>query len=335
MKFLHPGYLNLFFVVIGLLPCWIYFLYSKHHSRRTLGVGVALKRISRFSSLRRDVLRCVLVNLVMAAIILALAHPQKIQEQKMPQIGVLDVIFLLDTSPSMRATDVQPSRLSRALNVIGGFAQAKLEHDRIALVTFAGASVIISHLTEDANNILYYLDYLREDTSLSHGTNVGSGLRNAMTVIRKEAEVNPGAARNKKVFILLSDGEDNSAELDDAIAAVRAAGVKVHTVGVGSTEGAEIPIGNENGRPVFLEDDHGKKIIARFDERTLQWIAEQTGGKYYRSLSGFELDKTFSQIAQTERDVNGYRKVIEYRDFYQAFLLTAAGIFFLVLLISG
>jgi Ca-activated chloride channel family protein len=158
---------------------------------------------------------------------------------------------------------------------------------------------------------------------------------NALTVIRKEAEVNPAAARNKKVFILLSDGEDNSAELEGAVAAVRAQKVKVHTVGVGSLEGAPIPIADERGRTIFLEDEQGKRIISRFDERALQWIADQTGGKYYRSLSGFELDKTFSQIARSERGVDGYRKVIEYRDFYQPFLLAAAGLFLLALLISG
>jgi Ca-activated chloride channel family protein len=335
MKFLHPEYLNLFLLLAALLPCWLYFVYGKRRSRRILGIGLALKRISHFSSVRKDAIRCLLLNLVMAAMIFALAHPQRIQVEKVPQPGVLDVVFLLDTSPSMKAADIQPSRLARALDVIGVFSRAKLEHDRVGLVSFAGGSLIISHLTEDANNIVYYLDYLREDTTVSHGTNIGSGLINALTVIRKETEVNPGAARNKKVFILLSDGEDNSAELEGAVAAVRAQGVKVHTVGVGSLEGAPIPIAYDRGRPVFLEDEEGKQIISRFNEGTLQWIADQTAGKYYRSLSGFELDKTFSQIARSEREVDGYRKVIEYRDFYQAFLLAAAGLFFLTLLISG
>ncbi len=191
MKFLHPEYLKLFFLLLALLPFWVYFLNSKRRSRQTLGVGVALTRISRFSSLRKDVLRCLLLNALMAAIILALAHPQLIQERKVPQAGVLDVVFLLDTSPSMRATDIQPSRLARALEVIGLFSNAKLEHDRVGLVSFAGASMIISYLTEDANNILYYLDFLKDDPTLSHGTNIGAGLRNALDVIRKDGELYP------------------------------------------------------------------------------------------------------------------------------------------------
>ncbi len=335
MKFLHPEYLNLFFVLLALLPCWIYFLHSKRRSRQTLGVRAALRRISRFSSLQKDVLRCLLLNVLLAAIILALAHPQLVQERKVPQAGVLDVVFLLDTSPSMRAADIQPSRLARALEVIGAFCRAKLERDRLALVSFAGASMIISYLTEDANNILYYLDYLKDDTTLSHGTNIGGGLKNGLNVIRRDREIYPEAGRNKKVFILLSDGEDNSAELDAAVDAVKEQNVKVHTVGLGSEEDMPIPIADERGRPIYLEDGQGKRIMTRFDERTLRWIAEKTGGKFSRSISGFELDQAFSEIVRKEREIAGFRKVVEYEDFYHGFLLAAAGIFLLTFLIPG
>jgi Ca-activated chloride channel family protein len=332
MKFLYPEYLKLFFLLLALLPCWLYFLHSKRQTRRILGVRRALTRISHFSSVRKDLIRCILLNLVMGALILALAHPQLIEESKAPQPGVMDVVFLLDTSPSMRAGDIAPSRLARALEVIGAFSRTKPAQDRIGLVSFAGNSMIISYLTEDPDNILYYIDYLKEDTTVSHGTNIGRGLRNGLTVIRKETEMSPEAARNKKVFILLSDGEDNSSELDAAVAEVREQGIKVHAIGIGSREGAPIPIAYQQGRPVHLEDAKGNRIITRFDEQTLNWIAEKTGGKFYRSFSGFGLEKTFSEIVLKEREITGFKKTVEYRDFYQEFLMAAAGIFLATLL---
>lgn len=333
MKFLYPEYLKLFLLLLALLPCWLYFLYAKRRTRQVLGVRRALARISHFSSVRRDFVRCVLLNLVMAALILALAHPQRIQEQKIPQPGVMDVVILLDTSPSMRAGDIQPSRLARALEVTASFVRTKLAQDRVGLVSFAGNSMIISYLTEDANNILYYIDYLKEDPALSHGTNIGRGLRNGLTVVKKETEVNPQAARHKKVFILLSDGEDNSTELDAALAEVKAEGIKIHTIGIGSRDGAPIPIGFERGRPVYLEDEKGNRIISRFDERTLQWIAETSGGKFYRSYSGLELENSFAEIALREREISGFKKVVEYQDFHHMVLMVAAGIFLIVLLL--
>jgi len=333
MKFLYPEYLKLIFLLAGLLPCWLYFLYRKRRTRQALGVGRALARMSRFVSLRKDLLRCVLINLVMAALIVALAHPQWIQEQKIPQPGVVDLVFLLDTSPSMRATDIQPSRLGRALDVLGSFVRNKLAQDRIGLVSFAGNSMIVSYLTEDANNINYYIDYLRGDPTINHGTNIGRGLRNGLTVVTKEAELAPDAVRHKKIFILLSDGEDHGAELREAIGAVKEQGIKVHTIGVGSREGAPIPIGYEKDVAIYLEDDKGNRIISRFDEQTLQWIAEDTGGKFHRSFSGLELEKTIAEIVLGEREITGFRKSTEFRDLHQLALLAAAGFFLAALLL--
>jgi Ca-activated chloride channel family protein len=333
MKFLYPEYFKLFFLLLAVLPCWLYFLHAKRRARKALGVGRALARISHFGSLRKDLVRALLINLVMAAMVLALAHPQWVQEQKLPQPGAMDVVLLLDTSPSMRAEDIQPSRLARALDVMGSFVRSKLAQDRIGLVAFAGSSMIVSYLTEDANNILYYVDYLKNDPTLNHGTNIGRGLRNGLTVIKKETELLPETARHKKVFILLSDGEDNGTELNAAIAEVKEQAIKVHTIGVGSRDGAPIPIGQERGRPVYLEDDKGNRIISRFDENNLNWIAESTGGKFYRSFSGLELERSFAEIVLKEREIIGFKKIVEYQDFHHPVLLAAAAIFLIALLI--
>ena len=333
MKFLYPEYLKLFYLLLAALPCWLCFLHVKRRARKELGVGRALARISHFGSLRKDSIRAVLINLVMAAIVLALAHPQWVQERKIPQPGVTDVVFLLDTSPSMRAEDIQPSRLARALDVMGLFVRTKLAQDRIGLVAFAGNSMIVSYLTEDANNILYYIDYLKRDATINHGTNIGRGLRNGLTVVKKETELLPETARHKKVFILLSDGEDNGTELNAAIAEVKQQAIKVHTIGVGSRDGAPIPMGQERGRPVYLEDDKGNPIISRFDEHNLNWIAENTGGKFYRSFSGLELESSFADIVLKEREITGFKKIVEFQDFHHPILLAAAGIFLIALLI--
>ena len=333
MKFLHPDYLKLFYLLLALAPCWLYFLHVKRRARKDLGVGRALTRISRLSSLRKDLARAILINLVMAGLVLALAHPQRVQEQKIPQPGAMDVVFLLDTSPSMRAEDILPSRLARALEVMGSFVRAKLAQDRMGLVSFAGNSMIVSYLTEDANNILYYIDYLKHDTTINHGTNIGRGLRNALTVVEKETKLLPETARHKKIFILLSDGEDNGTELNAAIVEVKKQAIKVHTIGVGSRDGAPIPIGQEPGRPVYLEDDQGQRIISRFDEHNLNWIAETTGGTFYRSFSGLELEQSFADIVLKEREITGFKKIVEYQDLHHPVLLAAAAIFLLALLI--
>jgi len=333
MRFLQPQYLKLFLVLVALVPLWLIFLRTKYKTRLSFGQQSPLEKVSRLSPLWRDVGRYALLNLVLAGLIVALAHPQRIRDKKITQPKRMDIVFLLDTSPSMRAQDIPPSRLERALEVIGGFAHKKLPDDRLALVSFAEASLILSYLTEDPNNILYYLDYMRSDTTPSFGTNIGRALKNSLTVITKELEVRPQAARYHRVFILLSDGEDHGSELEAALTQVKRTGIKVHTIGIGSQEGAPIPIARENGTVRYLEDDQGTQIISRFDEATLRRVAEQTGGNAYRSFTGQELEHIIGEIVLKERSIEGLKKIVDYEDLYHNFLLASLGAFLAAILL--
>jgi len=333
MRFLQPQYLKLFLVLVALVPLWLIFLRTKYKTRLSFGQQSPLEKVSRLSPLWRDVGRYALLNLVLAGLIVALAHPQRIRDKKITQPKRMDIVFLLDTSPSMRAQDIPPSRLERALEVIGGFAHKKLPDDRLALVSFAEASLILSYLTEDPNNILYYLDYMRSDTTASFGTNIGRALKNSLTVITKELEVRPQAARYHRVFILLSDGEDHGSELEAALTQVKRTGIKVHTIGIGSQEGAPIPIARENGTVRYLEDDQGTQIISRFDEATLRRVAEQTGGNAYRSFTGQELEHIIGEIVLKERSIEGLKKIVDYEDLYHNFLLASLGAFLAAILL--
>lgn len=328
MRFLYPEYLRLFFVLAALLPLWLYQLFVKHRTRRGLAEGLPWRRISNLSSLGREAGRYVLLNLVLAALILAIAHPQRIEEKTAPQQKRMAIVFLLDVSPSMRAQDIWPSRLERALEVIGNFSRRKPPDDRIGLVSFSGGSLVLSYFTEDPSNILYYLDYLRDDRALSHGTDIGRALKSALTIIEKELEANPQAVFHKKIFVLVSDGEDHGAQLESAVREVKRKGIRVHTIGIGSAEGAPIPIAIENGSVRYLEDEQGNKILSRFDEKTLRWVAEETEGSAYRAPTGHELEAIFKEIFLKEREIEGFKKTVEHRDLYTGFLLAALGIFF-------
>jgi Ca-activated chloride channel family protein len=269
----------------------------------------------------------------MAALIIALAHPQIRLERQVAQPRQMDVVFLLDNSPSMRAEDITPSRLERAIQVIGDFSKNMLRDDRMGLVSFSEGSIILSYLTGDSENILYYLEYLKDDSDPNYGTNIGRALNNGLTIFTRDLEVNPEMAGNKRVLILVSDGEDYGEDLEDAVAAIINMGINVHTIGIGSRDGAPIPIATENGKTRYLEDQGGQRIVSRFNEETLRWVAEVTGGNAYRSFTGLELESIFSDIVLEEREIDGFKKIVEHEDVYQRFLYTALGAFILTLLI--
>ena len=325
MVFLQPEYFKLFFLLALLVPFWLFFFFSKCNARKRLGAAGPVRQISYLRSLWRDWARYLLINLSLAALVFALAHPQLIREKRVAQPEKMDVVFLLDNSPSMRAEDVPPSRLERSLEIVGRFTRNKPSQDRVGLVSFASGSLILSYLTEDSSNILYYLNYLKDDSTFNPGTNIGRAIQNALAVLSRDAEVSPQVNRRKRIFILISDGEDHGDELEKAVRDASRQGIRIHTIGVGSVEGAPIPIGREDGLLRYLEDTKGNKVLTHFDERSLRWIAETTGGSAHRSFTGQELEGFFEGIVRQERKIEGFKKVIEYEDSYRGFLLAAFG----------
>lgn len=328
MTFLYPEYLKLLLLLLILLPASLYRLRSRFRARRRLG-GEKLGLVSHPSGRLAETLKLAASFSAMACLALALARPQIMVEKRMPELRKMDVVFLLDVSPSMRAQDIKPSRLLRAMRVISEFIEKKLPEDRFGLVSFSESSVILSYLTSDPNNIIFYLDYLREARELVLGTNIGGALKSALTVIARHMELEPEGGRNKKVFILISDGEDHGEELESALRAVAKAGIRTYAIGIGSRQGALIPIAEERGRIKYLEDDNGNPITSTFDEATLRRVASETGGRYYRAFTGEELEHIFAEIFLKERDIQGFKRVSQPLELYRHLLLAAFGFFVL------
>ena len=333
MRFLQPHYLYLLLLLVALFPFWLFRVARARRAR--LLASAPVYNLSSPSSALADAAIFLSAALALAALATALAQPQWVHQVINPQLKKMDLVFLIDTSPSMRAEDIRPSRLDRALEVIAAFCDRKPEHDRIGLVAFTGGSVVLSYLTEDPNNIRYYLNYLHEDRVQRLGTNIGRALSNGLTVLNKEKEINPPAAGNKRVFILISDGEDHGAELNNAVSNVKSAGIKVHTIAIGSAQGAPIPISWEQSPMRYLLDAKGEPVISYLDERTLRRLAQETGGAAYRAFTGNELPQMLTRIVDTEREIEGFRQSLEFRDLHQEFLFAAFGLLLTAILIRG
>lgn len=333
MRFLQPQYLFLLLLLLALFPLWLFRFTRTRRARRTASGPV--KSLSNLSSTSGNAGVYLLTTLALAALVLALAQPQWVRQVVNPELKKMDLVFLIDTSPSMRAEDIRPSRLNRALEVIAGFCDRKPAHDRIGLVAFTAGSVVLSYLTEDPNNIRYYLNYLREDHIQRLGTNIGRALNNGLTVLSKEREINPTAADHKRVFILISDGEDHGDELRGAVTKIREAGLKVHTIAIGSAQGAPIPVAWGETPTRYLLNDKGEPVISYLDDSTLRWVALETGGGAYRVNTGAELPQILSRIVDTEREIQGFKQAVEHRDLHQEFLFAAFGLFLATIMMRG
>jgi len=210
---------------------------------------------------------CVLVlTLVMgAAIVAALLRPQALLTRRTPVIEQQDLILVLDRSASMRAHDIAPSRFARATKEIQNFIEHKPEGiGRIGLVGFASGSLILSYLTNDVETVSFYLDWISHDPQTLLGTDIGAALKNAREVARKDDR------RTRKLFLLVSDGEDYGGELARQVQSLRADGYRVNCIGIGSDTPVPIPIIEPDGRETYLRDERGQIGKTKFEEATIR-----------------------------------------------------------------
>jgi Ca-activated chloride channel family protein len=222
--------------------------------------------------------------LLLAAVVLAglaLARPQwGSVEAGNAWLGE-DVVFVLDCSQSMTASDVAPSRMQRAKFAMLDFVRRQ-SHGRVGLVAFAGSAFIQCPLTFDADAFEETLLAVDEKTIPIAGTDIGRALNEAYRAMDKGSR--------RKMVVLVTDGEDletikvgNDLIGSGIFAAKNLAtnGVVVFTIGVGTPAGKEIQTVNAAGQTELLRDAKGGIVRSQLDETTLREIAQATGGSYY------------------------------------------------------
>jgi Ca-activated chloride channel family protein len=183
-----------------------------------------------------------------------------------------DVVFVLDCSQSMTANDVLPSRMQRAKFSILDFVRRQ-SHGRVGLVAFAGSAFIQCPLTFDAGAFEETLLSVDEKTIPIAGTDFGRALDEAYRAMDKSAQ--------RKMVVLVTDGEDLEKSGIPSAKRLATNGVVVFTIGVGTPAGNEIQMLNAAGQPELVRDAKGEIVRSHLDEATLRGIAQATGGSYY------------------------------------------------------
>jgi Ca-activated chloride channel family protein len=328
MRFLQPEAAS-WLLTVPLALCVLYLhAFAKRRFRRRASIGFHLPPLSRLSTWWRDVTAVVLAVLAIGLLVAAMARPQMLLDLRFPEYEKEDLVLILDRSISMHAQDVRPTRFARAIQEIKTFLSQKPDSiDRIALVGFAGTSLVLTPFTEDTSNLYFYLDWIGQDLEPQFGTDIGNALANARELVRKDGRP------TQKIFIIVSDGDDHGPELQRQVAALRSERVHIYTIGIGGEGPAQIPVVGPDGTPTLLLDEEGRPVTTRFSEVTLRRIATLTSGRYVRSITGTELAPAIHAAVQRERKVVGWTRTVEYRDLYRE-CLAGAGIAILLLLLA-
>ena len=267
--------------------------------------------VSRGGQLTRTVLLLAAVVLLVTA----LARPQFGDRVDTVRREGQDVVVALDLSASMEAEDVAPNRLAAAKLAVGRLIE-RLDGDRIGLVAFAGEAFVQSPLTLDYAAAALFLNAMEPDLVPVPGTDLGQAIEVALDGFGEPGE------RNRQL-VVITDGEDHEGAIDAAVERAADEGVRVYTVGLGSTEGVPIPSFDESGAPNgFLRDDEGSVVTTRLDGVTLQRVADRTGGAYYHAAagSGAAFDRLVEELTGGGGGEIESREVTRYEEQYQIFL---------------
>ena len=245
-----------------------------------------LDQLTEQASVTRTWIKAGCILLAVLAIGIALARPQLGVEWSERKARGLDIVFILDSSKSMLATDLRPTRLDRAKLAIIDLVE-RLEGDRIGLIAFAGQAFLQTPPTLDYSAFHESLDAIDPSIMTSGGSDLGNAINEATEAFPSE--------NNVKIVVLLTDGEDLSGNAATAAVTAREDGIQVFAIGIGTPEGEYLRIRNEQGIEEFVRDSSGQPVLSKLDEGTLQAIAQGTGGSYSR-LSSDSLDQLYNSV---------------------------------------
>ena len=262
-----------------------------------------------------------------ALLLLALARPQLgIEPMEVKRTGV-DIMIALDGSFSMAAEDIGPNRLIKAKQEIGKLADA-FEGNRIGLMVFAGESVIESPLTFDITTFKLFLGAVSLNTAQKGGTDLSGAIRKGTALLT-------GATAKSKALVILTDGEDNVGDPLSEAKKAALEGIRIYTIGIGSANGAPIPIRDEEGKLTgYKKDKSGNIVRSRLNGQELRDIALHTDALFIASSNGnLDLAPIIKSISNLEKSDITSTRFTSYVERFQLFLAGVALLLFIEFLL--
>ena len=269
-RFANPDYLYLLFVLPVLFLIYLYFIYKKRMNLRKFGNPQLLKQLMPDVSHKKQYLKFWFLFVGIALCIFTIARPQFGTKLESVKKKGIEVMVCLDISNSMLSEDITPSRLEKSKQILSRLVDG-FENDKVGLIVFAGDAYIQLPITSDYMAAKMFLASINTQMISRQGTAIGAAISLATSSFSSN-EV------SDKTIIVITDGENHE---DDAVGAAKTAvekGIKVNVMGVGTPEGAPIPM--QPGSNNFRKDASGNFIVTRLNEEMCQQIAAAGQGTY-------------------------------------------------------
>jgi Ca-activated chloride channel family protein len=308
MRFERPELLLLLWPAVVLVPALLMLAFRRaDRARRALMAEELLPKLARGWNPGRRRLKAVLQGTALLLLLFALTGPRVGSRETTVKRHGADLIFAIDTSLSMQAADIPPSRLAKARRQVSALFD-RLDGDRVGIVAFAGSAFLQCPLTLDYGAARMFLDVLDENAVSRPGTNIGAAIRMAMSAFPDSA----GAAGHEAILIV-TDGEDHFGDAVEAAQEAAERGIRIYTIGIGSEAGEPIPVPDG-----FKKDRKGEVVLSALDVETLERVALATGGEFHRATTGeLELDRIYDSLSRLEEKELASRSFTQWEERFQ------------------
>ena len=286
---------------------------------RKYGDPALLKELMIDVSVWRGEAKAWLLLLALASLIIAAARPQFGTKIDTSERNGIEAIIAMDVSNSMLANDVRPSRLDKSKMLVSNMVD-EMKDDKVGLIVYAGQAFVQLPITNDYVSAKMFLDGIDPSMIATQGTDIATAIELGMKSFTQKKDVS-------RAIFLITDGEDNEGGAVEAAKEAAKRGIHVYVLGVGSPDGAHIPI---PGTTQYFIDEQGNPIVSRLSEEMCRQIAHAGQGAYIyvdnSSSAQKELSRYVDKLAKTKLETQIYS---EFDEQYQGFIILA--LFFLLI----
>ena len=270
ISFTNPIYLFFLFVI----PIFIFFHFFGLKTIKGRGLKFAnfeaIARVKGIDLYSKNIL--LLIFNIFLAVLLVLALSGMTLNKEV-EASSFSFVIAIDNSESMSATDLSPNRLGAAKETAINFIDSLPFEAYLSVLSFSGESKIEQELSKNKQEVRYAIENI--GISNVKGTDIFEAISNSGNILKNQ---------ENKAIILLSDGQINIGNIDEAVDYAKVNEILIHTIGIGSVEGGETSYG-----------------VSKLDEDSLKGLAYNTDGRYFNVKSKQELENSFTQITSVTR----------------------------------
>ena len=281
-----------------------------------------IKFLSPEISNSKPLLKFIIISIALLMLVISLVNPKIGTELKTVKREGVDIVFAIDVSKSMLAEDIAPNRIIKSKRIVSELFN-NLGSDRVGIIAYASTAIPVLPITTDFSSARMFLESLNTDMLSSQGTSIAEAINLSKNYFNDENQTN-------RVLCVISDGEDHEIQNNNLSDIAKEAGITIISIGVGSTNGAPIPIKENDIVKSYKKDDKGEVVITKLNENILKDMATQTGGIYFKGdNTNSVVSSIVDELKEMDKQEFESKQFVSFKDQFQWFLFV--GLFLIIL----